>query len=116
MKMKKMDFDNSNKIDPENGFENKENSNLSAKQKKSDQLANNSSEISMILNRVEKIENLLGNIWNETSDKWLEELKEIKWKYAGIVMDRFFLYLSLIYFVLTFFPIILTMPNFYKFQ
>ena len=34
MKMKKMDFDNSNKIDPENGFENKENSNLSAKQKK----------------------------------------------------------------------------------
>ncbi len=109
MRMKKIDFKNDNQIEPEN----KENSNSPANQKKCNQLEDNFRELCMILNRIENIENLLSNIWNETSGK-SDEIKEIKWKYAGIVMDKLFLYLSLIYFVFTFFPLIFSLSNFYK--
>lgn len=38
----------------------------------------------------------------------------LKWKYVGLVMDRLFLGLSLIYFVITFSSIILATPDFYN--
>ena len=107
MKMRNMDFEN----DKQTILKNKENLNSPACQKKYDRLKDNSRELCMILDRVENIENLLRNIWNETSAK-SDEIKVIKWKYAGIVMEKLFLYLSLIYFVFTFFPLIFSMPNF----
>ena len=62
----------------------------------------------------DNIEKILNNIWSETKDKWKEEIKEIKWKYAGIVVDRLFFYLSVIYFLFTFFPLVFSMSNFFK--
>jgi hypothetical protein len=45
---------------------------------------------------------------------YLGEIKVIKWKYAGIVFNKFFFYLSILYFLLTFFPLIFSMSNFYN--
>lgn len=64
--------------------------------------------------RLLKIEHLLHNIWNDLVVKEIDETKKLKWKFAAIVMDRFFLYLSLIYFLVTFCPFILAIKNFYK--
>ncbi len=71
-------------------------------------------ENSLMLKRLGNIEKTLINIWNDMNEKQIEEVKEIKWKYAAIVMDRLFLYLTTIYFVLTFCPFVLSIKNFYK--
>jgi len=115
MGMKKMDFENVNKIHAEDKLD-KASSNLSDKKTKldSDQMIDNSSQMSIVAYRIKNIEKILNNIWSETSEKWIEEIKVIKWKYAGIVFDKFFLYLSILYFLLTFFPLIFSMANFYK--
>ena len=60
------------------------------------------------------IEQNLKNIWNEMQARTEDENKEIKWKYAAIVMDRLFLYLTLIYSLITFCSTVLTIPNLYK--
>ena len=114
--MKGMNFEDGNKIDPEKS-ETKENTvvfGMNPKKNSIDQLIDNSNQMGSILNRIQSIEKLLNNIWKETEDKWEEEIKEIKWKYAAIVMDRSFLYLSILYFVATFFPLIFSMANFFK--
>ena len=77
-------------------------------------MIDNSSQMSIVAYRIKNIEKILNNIWSETSGKWIEEIKEIKWKYAGIVFDKFFFYLSILYFLLTFFPLIFSMANFYN--
>ncbi len=46
---------------------------------------------------------------NENGD--LEE-QELKFKYAAIVMDRFFFYMSIFYSIITFIGLILSVPNF----
>ena len=116
MGMKKMEFETDNKIQPSDAFseQNEQISKLSQKQTKIDELIDNSSQMSILLTRIHNIEKILNNIWSETEDKWKEEIKEIKWKYAGIVVDRLFFYLSVIYFLFTFFPLVFTMSNFYK--
>jgi len=113
MGMKKMEFETDNKVQTEDKSE-KSNTNLFDKKTKLDQMIDNSNQMSIMINRIESIEKILNNIWNETSDKWVEEIKEIKWKYAGIVVDKFFFYLSILYFLLTFFPLIFSMANFYN--
>ena len=55
------------------------------------------------------------NIWNEMQARTEDENKEIKWKYAAIVMDRLFFYLTLIYSFITFCSTVLSIPNLYKF-
>jgi tetrahydromethanopterin S-methyltransferase subunit G len=113
MRMKKMNFENEKRV---HTVEKSEKSNISLFDKKTklDQMIDNSNQMSIIINRIESIEKILNNIWNETSDKWVGEIREIKWKYAGIVVDKFFFYLSILYFLLTFFPLIFSMANFYK--
>ena len=114
--MKEMNFENGNKIDPEKS-EPKEKTvffDKNPKKNSIDQLIDTSNQMGFILNRIESIEKLLNNIWKETEDKWEDEIKEIKWKYAAIVMDRLFLYLSVIYFLATFFPLIFSMANLYS--
>lgn len=61
------------------------------------------------------IEQNLKNIWNEMQARTEDENKEIKWKYAAIVMDRLFFYLTLIYSLITFCSTVLSIPNLYKF-
>ena len=44
----------------------------------------------------------------------IEKELVLKWKYAAIVMDRFFLYLSLIYLVITVCAFVLSNRNLYQ--
>ena len=71
----------------------------------------NNSELKHLLS----IEQNLKNIWNEMQARTEDENKEIKWKYAAIVMDRLFFYLTLIYSFITFCSTVLSIPNLYKF-
>ena len=43
-----------------------------------------------------------------------EEQNELICKFAAIVLDRFFFYLTLIYAIITFVALLLSIPNFYK--
>ena len=108
--MKKMEFESDNKIHAED----KESTKWAKKQTKFDELIDKSNQMSLMLYRIENIEKILKNIWSETIDKREEEIKELKWKYAGIVLDRLFFYLSILYFLFTFFPLIFTVANFYR--
>ena len=63
---------------------------------------------------LENIEKTLNNIWHEMDQKQLEQERELKWKYAAIVLDRFFFVLTTIYFIITFSSFVLTINNFYK--
>ena len=66
------------------------------------------------LNDAQNIENILPNsVTNEQIDKQEEE-QELKCKFAAIVMDRLFFYLTLIYAIITFVVLIMSVPNFYK--
>ena len=44
----------------------------------------------------------------------IDEEKEIKWKYAAVVMDKIFFIITLFLTVITFASIIMSIPNFYK--
>ncbi len=44
----------------------------------------------------------------------IDEEKEIKWKYAAVVMDKIFFILTLLFTLITFVSIIMSIPNFYK--
>ena len=46
--------------------------------------------------------------------KKIHEEHAIKWKHAAIVLDRFFLILTTIYFVITFCALVMSVPNLYK--
>jgi hypothetical protein len=111
MGMKKMEFQ---KLNKKLNAETNSGDDTFIKKTKLDQLADNSNQMSILFRRIENIEKILNNIWDETKDKFEEELKEIKWKYAGIVIDKLFFYLSIIYFLCTFFPLIFSMANFYN--
>ena len=65
---------------------------------------------------IETADNLERVTEKEAGEEESIEEKELKWKYAAFVVDRLFLFLSTIFFIFTFFPIILTMPNFYHAQ
>ena len=67
------------------------------------------------LKRLFHIDMNVSNIWNEMKEKTTDETREIKWKYAGIVLDRFFFYVTLIYSIITFCSTVLTIPNLYRF-
>ena len=43
----------------------------------------------------------------------IHEENEIKYKFAAIVLDRFFFFLSILYFIITFISLILAIPNLY---
>lgn len=66
------------------------------------------------LQPIKEIEKLLRTFYHEQKEEDIRESREVKWKYASLVLDKLFFYLSLIYFVVTFFPLIFTMVNFYK--
>ena len=48
------------------------------------------------------------------SERNSEEAKEIKWKYAAIVFDRLFFYMSLVYTFITFITFVMTVKNLYR--
>ena len=64
--------------------------------------------------RLFNIDRNLANIWNEMKERAVEETKEVKWKYAGIVLDRLFLFVTLFYSIITFCSTVLSIPNLYR--
>jgi hypothetical protein len=67
-----------------------------------------------ILNEMIKIEKIYHSFLEDSNDKSEFENIELKWKYSAIVLDRFFLILSLNYLFISFISVIMTIPNFYK--
>ena len=50
-------------------------------------------------------------ITTHQDEEKLRENQELKLKYAAIVMDRFFLWVSSVYAVITFFALVIIIPN-----
>ena len=67
-----------------------------------------------LANAIFDIRKTLSKLYNRFEIEEIEEEKEIKWKYAALVMDRCFLILTALYFVITFCAIVMSVPNFYK--
>ena len=61
------------------------------------------------------IHTILKDIQRERYYDKVDKSKEIKYQFAAIVMDEFFFYLSIVYFIITFCTLILNAPNFYRF-
>ena len=51
---------------------------------------------------------------HEQTEDEIREEEQLKFKFAAIVMDRFFLYLALIYSFITFVGLVMTNTNLYK--
>jgi hypothetical protein len=67
------------------------------------------------MKRLFNIDKNLKNIWTEMKARAEDENREIKWKYAAIVMDRLFFFLTIIYSLVTFCSTVLSIPNLYRF-
>lgn len=63
---------------------------------------------------IKTIQQDLSSMWKEMSERNSEEAKEIKWKYAAIVFDRLFFYMSLVYTFITFITFVMTVKNLYR--
>ena len=63
---------------------------------------------------MQKVLKILNKFMDEKAEADQFETNEIKWKYAALVLDRFFLFLSLVFFIICFTSIILPTTNFYK--
>ena len=66
------------------------------------------------LKYLQSIHKILKDFKRERHTDQLEQAKELKYRFAAIVMDEFFFYLSIVYFIITFCSIVLAVPNFYK--
>ena len=100
-------------------FENKSsNENQSNNETKNESLL---FEDSKNISREDKLINILSKI-DKTIDKLLDKNeadefqadKLLKWRYAALVLDTLFLYISIIYLVVTFISIVMSVPNLYK--
>jgi len=67
-----------------------------------------------LANAIFDIQATLKKMYNRFEVEEIDEEQEIKWKYAAIVMDRIFLILTLLFTIITFISIIMSIPNFYK--
>ena len=67
------------------------------------------------MKRLFNIDKNLKNIWTEMKARAEDENREIKWKYAAIVMDRLLFFLTVIYSLVTFCSTVLSIPNLYRF-
>ena len=62
------------------------------------------------------IEDILKEAKEENElERDLEE-EELKFKFAALVMNRFFFFGAILYFIVAFCSAVLSIPNFYKFQ
>ncbi len=71
-------------------------------------------ETKKLMMEIEQIKFALTKLLEDQIDNKKIEEKELKWKYAAIIFDRLFLLLSIIYFILSFSIIVLSISNFYK--
>jgi hypothetical protein len=100
LRMKKLDF--SNKVDAVNEDSFIVESNVLAEKKTNPDI-------------LVKIDRKLSLVLKEMNEAKKEEDEKIKWKYAALVMDKLFLYLSIIYSLIMFISIVMSIPGLYKF-
>ena len=67
-----------------------------------------------LVEAVFEIQKTLKKMYSRFEADEIDEEKEIKWKYAAIVMDRLFLYLFIILNIVIFVSTVMSIPNFYK--
>lgn len=60
------------------------------------------------------VERILLKMYQDHEERKVLDEMEVKWKRAAIVLDRLFLFLTLIYFVITFISFVMPFKNFYK--
>ena len=63
---------------------------------------------------IQNIEEILKENQTERQEDNLREEKELKFKLAAAVIDRLFFFLAIIYFLIAFSSLIMSIPNFYK--
>jgi len=68
-----------------------------------------------LIRHAQNIESILREARREQDEDRHREEQELKFQFAAIVLDRFFFYLALIYAIITFAGLVLTIPNLYKF-
>ena len=73
-------------------------------------------EDSKFLKHLKSVEKMLRNDKMRRDDEAIQEKEDIKFKFAALVMDRFFFFVSVLYFIIAFACIIMPVPNFYKLQ
>jgi len=105
--------ESSNVIKPTNSFYHSDSQVVNRSNKPSVKLAE---ENEIIAKQAENIENILKETQRHQEMDELIEDEELKFKFAALVMDRFFFCLSLAYFIVVFCALVLAVPNFYKFQ
>ena len=64
--------------------------------------------------KIEKQQQQNGDKKIKEAEEEKENIEELKCKFASIVLDRFFFCLELIYALITFVGLIMSIPNFYK--
>jgi len=70
----------------------------------------------LVVRHLSNIEDLLKETKDESDyEKHLED-EELKYKFAALVMNRFFFFGAIVYFIIAFCSAVLSIPNFYKFQ
>ncbi len=69
-----------------------------------------------MIRHLSSIEDLLREAKEESEQEKIREDEELKYKYAALVMNRFFFIAAFAYFIVAFCSVILSTPNFYKFQ
>ena len=70
--------------------------------------------INTLLNIEKTLAKILEKYEENERKNEIKESKLLKWRFAALVMDRFFLCLFTIYFVITFIAIVMTAPDFYR--
>ena len=70
----------------------------------------------LVVRHLSNIEDLLKEAKEDNDQEKLLEDEELKYKYAALVMNRFFFFGAIVYFIIAFCSAVLSIPNFYKFQ
>jgi hypothetical protein len=70
----------------------------------------------LIVRHLSNIEDLLKETKEDNDQEKILEEEELKYKYAALVMNRFFFFGSIVYFIIAFCSAVLSIPNFYKFH
>jgi len=67
-----------------------------------------------LLNVLLKIDKRIEKILKKYEENEINDEKKLKWRYAALVLDTIFLYITIIAVIITFTAIIMSNPNLYK--
>lgn len=67
-----------------------------------------------LLNVLLKIDKRIEKILEKYEENEINDEKKLKWRYAALVLDTLFLYITIIAVIITFTAIIMSNPNLYK--